>query len=216
MGRLLSLAATALAALALAACGGDDGDGDAAGDVGGDAAESGAAAGAETTDMSYDEWKAIELKSQRDDLVAEFGEPQNETDNEYTDTLSYSIEPVTVSASFNFDPDSGELEKKVWSEMTGEDGEISFADFARVEHGITEDELVASLGEPWEQHDDVGIYNVGGEVFTGGNPPGTLQHCLEYRPPGEGSNATFCFDEPGGEVNWKFAIKDYETVKGSD
>jgi hypothetical protein len=209
MGRLLILTTTACAALVLAACGGDDG-----GD--GDTAEGGAATGTETTDMSYDEWEAVELKSQRDDLVAQFGEPQDETDNEYTDTVSYTIELGSVMASFNFDPDSGELEKKVWSELTGEDGEISFADFDRVEHGMTEDELVADLGEPWERSDDVAVFNAGGEAFIGGNPPGTLQHCLEYTPPGEGSNATFCFDEPGGEVNWKFAIKNGETVKGSD
>lgn len=212
MGRLPLLAATICAALVLAACGG----GDDADDDGGTAASGGEdVPSTEVTHMTYDEWDAIEIGTQKDEIVGQFGEPANQSGSEYSETLSYTIDLANVQASFNFDPDSGELKGKIWSVSRGlgpnsATGKISEADYTRVELGMTEDEVIDLIGEPWETRDEVMTpeYATG----TGGNPSGELQHCLEYTPPGKLANATICFDEPGGVVNWKINTENSKLV----
>jgi outer membrane protein assembly factor BamE (lipoprotein component of BamABCDE complex) len=183
--------------LALASCGGGGTTTvTVSGQEGGEIAEG----GVDVSEMTKQQWLGVKLGSSKEEVIEQVGNPTSESDLGDLVNLSYSLASPD-DASVGFALEDGELVSKVWQEFSYTEGTISAAKYAKVEDGMTEQQVEEALGAPYERSDEFSSYS---EPAMGQNPPGTLQRCLIYQTRQESQRAyEVCFGTAGG-VNWTY------------
>lgn len=207
MKRLATLPVLLSLVLALSACGDDETTTTTpSGEQGGISSPDSTAAedGTSTTDvveMTKEKWQAVDLGATREEIIDQVGEPTSESEDDDLVTLTYVLtSPSGTMVGFGIE--GGELRDKKWDETTYTGGEISAAEYEKVEDGMTESEVEGLLGSPSTRTDEVTDYSLGPSM--GKNPSGTLQRCFVYKSTQEsGGVYEICFSTDG-KVNWTY------------
>lgn len=155
--------------------------------------------GPEFVEISRDEWLALKLGSTRQEVIEALGPATRESGlGSGLVSLFYSLAQPNTTISIAID--EGALASKKWIEEFG-GPPISPATFKKAKPGMSEKQVKAALGVPYERDDEYTTYSI---PAMGENPPGTLQRCLIYRAPARLEYAyEICFGTDG-RVNWTY------------